>query len=87
MKKKTIIFAFVIAAMALTAFTGYKAFGPKQSMSDLLLDENIEALTQGEFGGYYKRELHQCPAPCEYKYSVTCKFGREDFTCSPSDCC
>ena len=48
MKKKTIIYTIAIAAMALTAFTGYKTFGPKQSMSDLLLDENIEALTNGE---------------------------------------
>ncbi len=48
MKKKIIISIFFIAAMALTAFTGYKTFGQKQSMSDLLLDENIEALTRGE---------------------------------------
>lgn len=50
MKKKIFISMFAIAAMALTAFTGYKTFGPKQSMSDLLLDENIEALTDGETG-------------------------------------
>ncbi len=48
MKKKIIISTFFIAAMALTAFTGYKTLGQKQSMSDLLLDENIEALTRGE---------------------------------------
>ncbi len=48
MKKKIIISIFFIAAMALTAFIGYKTLGQKQSMSDLLLDENIEALTRGE---------------------------------------
>ena len=48
MKKKVIISTFAIATMALTAFTGYKTFGPKKSTSDLLLDENIEALTKGE---------------------------------------
>jgi hypothetical protein len=48
MKKKVIISTFAIAAMALMAFTGYKTFGPKKTTSDLLLDENIEALTQGE---------------------------------------
>ena len=48
MKKKVIISTFAIAAMALTAFTGYKTFGPKKTMADLILDENIEALTQGE---------------------------------------
>ena len=50
MKKKIIISTFAIAVMALTAFTGYKTFGPKKSTSDLLLDENIEALTDGESG-------------------------------------
>ena len=86
MKKKIFIFTFAIAAMALTAFTGYKTFGPKQSTSDLLLDENIEALTQGEIGGYYKKEQHPCLKPCEYKQSVTCKLGGNE-ECSPSDCC
>ena len=60
MKKKIFISTFAIAAMALTAFTGYKTFGPKQSMSDLLLDENIEALTQGEEP--YPEERTQCVA-------------------------
>ncbi len=53
MKKKIFISTFAIAAMALTAFTGYKALGPKQSMSDLVLDENIEALTDGEASRNY----------------------------------
>ena len=86
MKKKVIISTFAIATMALTAFTGYKTFGPKKSTSDLLLDENIEALTQGEIGGYYKKELHKCLKPCEFKQSVTCISGGNE-ECSPSDCC
>ncbi len=85
MKKKLIISTFVIAAMALTAFTGYQTFGQKQSMSDLILDENIEALTQGEIGGSYVKYIHKCLKPKEYKHSVTCKYGgKED--CSSSDC-
>jgi hypothetical protein len=48
MKKKVIISTFAIAAMALTTFTGYKTFGLKKTMADIILDENIEALTQGE---------------------------------------
>jgi hypothetical protein len=86
MKKKIFISMFAIAAMALTAFTGYKTLGPQKSTSDLLLDENIEALTQGEFGGYYLRDMHQCLKPCDYKQSVTCKLGGNE-ECSPSDCC
>ncbi len=85
MKKKINISTFVIAAMALTAFTGYKAFGQKQSMSDLLLDENIEALTRGEIGGYYKRVAYPCNPPYAYKQSIKClSNGKEE--CSPSDC-
>lgn len=86
MKKKIIISTFAIAAMALTVFTGYKTFGPKKSMSDLLLDENIEALTQGEIGGSYNREIFPCSEPCKYKHSVSCESGGKE-ECYPSDCC
>jgi hypothetical protein len=86
MKKKIIISTFAIAAMALTAFTGYKTFGPKQSMSDLLLDENIEALTQGEeIGGYYKKVMFTCNPPYTYKQSITC-LPNGNQVCSPADC-
>ncbi len=86
MKKKIIISTFVIAAMALTAFTGYKTFGQKQSMSDQLLDENIEALTRGEIGGSYNREISPCGEPCKYKRSVSCESGGKE-ECYSSDCC
>ena len=46
MKKKNLLSVFTLAVVALTAFTGYKAFTPKATVADLLLDENIEALTQ-----------------------------------------
>jgi len=78
MKKKFIISTFAIAAMALTVFTGNKTFGPKKSTSDLLLDENIEALTQGEIGGSYVKYIHKCPKPCDYKQSFTCKYGGKE---------
>lgn len=83
MKKKIIISTFVIAAMALTAFTGYKTLGQKQSMSDLLLDENIEALTNGEIKyGYIVKTF---PCPRSYKMRITCLPNGND-GCSPADC-
>ena len=82
MKKKIFISTFAIAAMALTAFTGYKTFGPKQSMSDLLLDENIEALTQGELKyGYIVKVVTN---PLSDKKQITCLPNGYD-GCSPSD--
>ncbi len=83
MKKKTIISTFAIAAMALTAFTGYKIFGSKQSMSDLLLDENIEALTNGELKYGYIVKRVQCSRSS--KVQITCLPNGND-GCSPADC-
>ena len=48
MKKKILLSVFTLAVVTLTAFTGYKAFGPQKTLADLILDENIEALSSGE---------------------------------------
>lgn len=48
MRKKTIISAFAIAIVAMTAFAGYKTMSHQSTAADLMLDENVEALTQGE---------------------------------------
>ena len=72
MKKKIFISTFAIAAMALTAFTGYKTLGPKKSMSDLLLDENIEALTKGE------------EANCDYRLFPCAKSSGTECMASPN---
>lgn len=48
MKKKILLSVFTLVVVTLTAFVGYKAYVPKATVADLLLDENIEALTQNE---------------------------------------
>ena len=43
-----------ISVVALTAFAGYRCFSPKTQVADLLLLENVEALTSGEENyGYF----------------------------------
>lgn len=48
MRKKTIMSAFAIAIVAMTAFAGYKTMSHQSTAADLMLDENVEALTQEE---------------------------------------
>ena len=48
MKKNLFLSSTAIAAAALTAFFCYKSFTPQLSEADILLNENIEALTQNE---------------------------------------
>ena len=86
MRKKTIMSAFAIAIVAMTAFAGYKTMSHQSTAADLMLDENVEALTEGETVGSYVRSTSVCPSRCSYKKSVSCKSGgREE--CYPSDCC
>jgi len=51
MKKHLFLSSTAIAAAALTAFFCYKSFTPQLSEADILLNENIEALTNGEDQG------------------------------------
>lgn len=44
---------FALAVVALASFTSYKTFTPKLSEADVLLNENVEALTNGENGQSY----------------------------------
>ena len=50
MKKYFLFSIIAIAAVALAAFTGYKTLNPKKTAEISLLEENIEALTNGEVG-------------------------------------
>lgn len=50
MKKYFLLSIIAIVAVALAAFTGYKTLNPKKTAEISLLDENIEALTNGEVG-------------------------------------
>lgn len=49
MKKKVLMAVSVLAVVALAAFTGYKTLS-SQTTADLMLEENVEALTAGESG-------------------------------------
>ncbi|HCN54019.1 MAG TPA: hypothetical protein DIS88_09585 [Prevotella sp.] len=50
MKKKVLLSMMTLAAVTVGAFTGYKTLEKKASTSDLLLTENIEALSSEENG-------------------------------------
>ena len=86
MKRKFLFSLTALATVALASFTAYKSFTPQLSEADILLNENIEALTRGELGGLYKRSSGRCSIPCEYKNWVSCKTGGNS-DCYPSDCC
>jgi len=48
MNRKVLFSLTALVAAALTSFTAYKSFTPQLSEADILLNENIEALTNGE---------------------------------------
>lgn len=48
MKKKLMMSVSALAVVALTMFAGYKTQSSQSTMADLMLDENVEALTAGE---------------------------------------
>ena len=50
MKKRIFVSATAIIVVAFAVVISVMAFSPQQSESDLLLNENIEALTSGEEG-------------------------------------
>lgn len=50
MKKIVLLSVVAVVAVALAAFAGYKTLSPKKTAEISLLDENIEALTNGEVG-------------------------------------
>lgn len=52
----------VLAVAALASFTAYKSFSPQLSEADILLNENIEALTNGENDiNYFWSSIIDCP--------------------------
>ncbi len=51
MKKKLMMSVSALAVVALTAVVSQKTLGTQTAMADLMLSENIEALTAGEDGG------------------------------------
>lgn len=67
MKKKLFLSAAILVAVALLIAVRVKTFIPKLSESDLLLNENIEALTQNEETALWIRTDGDC------KYETTGK--------------
>lgn len=48
MKKKLIVSVSALVVVALTTFLGQRTLCSQSSMTDLLLDENVEALSRNE---------------------------------------
>ena len=86
MKRKFVFSVLTLVTAGIVAFTGYKTFSQNKTDVELMLGENIEALTLGESGGNYTKSTGPCPSPCSYKKWVSCKTGGSD-ECYPSDCC
>ncbi|MCL6748552.1 hypothetical protein DEM91_07925 [Prevotella sp. TCVGH] len=58
MRKKIFLLVFTLVVVTLTAFTGYKTFYSKVQIADLMLVENIEALSRGEeHSGYFVHHM------------------------------
>ena len=87
MKKSFMFPMLTLAMIGSVTFAGYKSLDQNLAVVELMLGENIEALTYGENGyGGYTRSTGACPSPCEYKKWVSCRSGGVE-DCFPSDCC
>lgn len=76
-----------VCAVALCAVAGFACewYHSKSQESSALL-ENVESLSEGEFGLYYRTVTGSCPFPVEYKRWTKCELGGNDWACLPSDC-
>lgn|GEM_PF-1946302 len=88
MKRKIVFSVLSLVTVGVVTFASYKTFYQNKNVVDLMLGENIEALTYGEGGGsgFYQRSSGSCPSPCGYKKWVSCKSGGHE-ECYASDCC
>jgi hypothetical protein len=58
MKKKILLSVFAFAVVVLAVFASYKTLNANAAVADLMLDENIEALTAREENfGYFVHHL------------------------------
>lgn len=71
MKKKLMMSVSALAVVALTAFTSYKTQNAQSTMANLMLDENIEALTAGESKPNFYRLF-----PCPHSSYTECLFSQ-----------
>ncbi len=83
-KLKMFALSLVAVAACAGAFGTYECY-QQSGESNALLAENVEALSQKEFFGGYKKQTGDCPYPCAKKWVSCEKGGTEE--CYPSDCC
>ena len=69
MKKKNFMLLSVFALFALAAFTSYKTLRLTTTSADLMLNENIEALTAGDKPCIYRL------FPCAHTSGTECVFS------------
>lgn len=81
---KKILLSLVLVVAALAAVMSYRAFASKSTVTALMLDENIEALTQGEDN--YGQEREKCFAEGEaWNMASVCADAKiEMVTCTTS---
>ena len=86
MKKLKKIVTASLSSLLVFGGVGLKVYtNTSQSSKDVLMLENVEALSGREIKGPYVRSTGRCSSPKEYKRWVSCKSnGKED--CYPSDC-
>ena len=87
--KRKLKLALASVCVVTAGFGGMKAYNAaNQSEADLLLSENVEALSSSEsrVRGFYEIKTGPCPRPCSYKKWVRCEFGGKE-ECQSSDCC
>lgn len=74
MRKKIFLSVSALVVVALTAFTSYKTQSSQSTMADLMLDENIEALTAGETGKETCYNTITTKEGCKVLYCQTCTY-------------
>lgn len=71
--KKSFLSVVALIVVGLTVFTSYKTFSPNSTVTNLMLDENIEALTAGESKPCIYRVL-----PCYSTSGSECGWSNQD---------
>lgn len=73
-----------MAACAVAGFVCEEYFS--EVAEDAVVLENVESLSDGEIGLYYRVVTGECPSPVNYKRWARCEDGGTQIYCMPSDC-
>lgn len=71
--KKIFLLVVALIVVVLTVFTSYKTFSLNSTVANLMLDENIEALTAGESKPCVYRII-----PCYSTSGAECDWSNQD---------